>query len=186
MSVPPEHVRADVVELSTELLACRRELAQLRVEQETWEEKFYELRVERERSARQSEGLAAALADYLKSSYWRGQGMVAPMSLHTFIASRWPWLRRFVGGGPSAEAALEMKLVRLIEDSPAFDARWYLQCNPDVAEAGIHPALHYLRNGGREGRSPGPDFDASAYRRQHPELAADGNPLLHYLQSRHD
>jgi len=185
MNVIPDSARIDPEQLSSELMACRRELAQVRVEQETWEEKLYQLRLECMQSAEQSAELAAALAEHLRSSYWRGRGVFAPVSLHTFIASRWPWLRRFVAGKPPADLVVEMEQVRLIEQSPAFDARWYLQHNPDVAQAGIHPALHYLHDGDREGRNPGPDFDASAYRRQHPELAAADNPLLHYLQSRH-
>lgn len=186
MSTTPDPMRIDPEELVSELLGCRRELAQVRAEQEAWEEKFHQLRLEREQAVRQSAELAAGLAEHLRSSYWRGRGVFAPVSLQVFIASRWPWLRRVVGGKPPADVVAEMEQVRLIEQSPDFDARWYLQQNPDVAQAGIHPALHYLRDGGREGRNPGPDFDAGAYRRQHPELAAADNPLLHCLRSRHD
>lgn len=36
---------------------------------------------------------------------------------------------------------------------PLFDTRWYLDANPDVRDAGLHPLLHYLDNGRAEGRS---------------------------------
>jgi GT2 family glycosyltransferase len=44
------------------------------------------------------------------------------------------------------------------------------------------PALHYLRRGAAEGRSPGPRFDGPGYARDHPEVRLLGvNPLLHFL-----
>lgn len=43
--------------------------------------------------------------------------------------------------------------------SAAFDARWYRAAYPDVAAAGVDPALHYLRRGAAEGRAPLPVAD---------------------------
>ena len=69
-----------------------------------------------------------------------------------------------------------------IAASPLFDGDWYLQKNPDVAAAKVTAALHYLQNGGREGRAPGPYFQANAYLKANPNVAAAGeNPLLHFL-----
>lgn len=79
---------------------------------------------------------------------------------------------------------MEMQQVRLIEASELFDARWYLERRPDVAAAGVHPALHYLCHGAAEVSDPGPNFDARAYRRDHPDLDTNTNPLLHYLQTK--
>ncbi|HUO22888.1 MAG TPA: FkbM family methyltransferase [Caulobacteraceae bacterium] len=70
-----------------------------------------------------------------------------------------------------------------IAASALFDAQWYLQAYPDVAEAGMDPALHYLLRGGIDARSPGPLFDAPRYLAANPDVAAAGhNPLLHFLR----
>src|SRR5580698_3738927 len=37
---------------------------------------------------------------------------------------------------------------------PLFDPTWYLEKYPDVRDAGIDPFLHFLQDGGKEGRSP--------------------------------
>lgn len=77
-----------------------------------------------------------------------------------------------------AEAAHRLRL------SPVFDAVWYQTQYRDVAEAGLDPALHYLRAGAAEGRDPGPYFSTAYYRANYPDVAASGaNPLLHYLDN---
>jgi hypothetical protein len=42
----------------------------------------------------------------------------------------------------------------MLKRSGLFDARWYLENYPDVAENGGDPALHYLLYGAEEGREP--------------------------------
>ena len=65
---------------------------------------------------------------------------------------------------------------------PLFDADWYKQQYPDVAERGVEPAKHFLEHGAREGRNPGPGFDTRWYVSTYPDVAKSGmNPLLHYL-----
>ncbi|HEX5961179.1 MAG TPA: hypothetical protein VFY97_08030 [Rhodanobacteraceae bacterium] len=184
MNDTTDRAQAEILKLSEALLLCQRELAQLREQQEGWEEKFSQLRSEARGAAERSTKLAGMLARPLADAYWHSRGRIPPGSLRDFIAARWPRLRKLVGRQPSPEVLAETRLVQMIEASPRFDARWYLEHNPDVAEAGAHPALHYLLSGGAEGRDPGPDFDSKAYRRQHPDLAPDANPLLHWLQSR--
>jgi GT2 family glycosyltransferase len=67
--------------------------------------------------------------------------------------------------------------------SGLFDARWYRASYPDMADE-ADPALHYLRRGAAEGRSPGPRFDGPRYARAHPDvLLQNANPLLHFLES---
>lgn len=62
-----------------------------------------------------------------------------------------------------------------------FDAEWYLQQNPDVAQAGVDPFEHYMTHGWREGRDPHPLFDTSFYLENNPDIAEAGeNPLVHY------
>ena len=74
--------------------------------------------------------------------------------------------------------------LKILRGSGLFDGAWYLARNKDVARAGIDPALHYLRIGGREGRDPGPHFRAGHYLAMYPDIKAGGlNPLLHYLKS---
>ena len=45
---------------------------------------------------------------------------------------------------------------RALLQAPWFDARWYLDRYPHVAEAGWHPADHYLAIGHRAGHATGP------------------------------
>jgi GT2 family glycosyltransferase/SAM-dependent methyltransferase len=69
-----------------------------------------------------------------------------------------------------------------IDPHPLFDAGFYLDRNPDVAEAGINPLWHYLEHGWREGRDPHPFFANDWYLAQNPDVLETGiNPLEHYL-----
>lgn len=74
-----------------------------------------------------------------------------------------------------------------IVQSPWFDAQWYLQQYPDVAQDPVqsaNPALHYMRLGGFEGRNPSPYFDSSFYLESNPDVAITGiNPLWHFLRN---
>ena len=73
--------------------------------------------------------------------------------------------------------------LELITNSEFFDRDWYLKTYPDIAEAGVDPAAHYLSNGAVEKRDPGPRFSAEAYLQRYPDVADSGmNPLLHYLR----
>ena len=63
-----------------------------------------------------------------------------------------------------------------------FHSGYYLERNPDVAQAGMVAIDHYIRYGGTEGRDPHPLFNTSYYLGQNPDVAASGmNPLLHYV-----
>ncbi len=71
----------------------------------------------------------------------------------------------------------------LIKSSGLFDETWYLAQNPDVALAKENPLLHYLHNGGFEGRDPSPGFSSQRYLDNNPDVRAAGiNPLVHYLR----
>lgn len=79
---------------------------------------------------------------------------------------------------------LEANDVELVAASGLFDRAWYLTQNPDVARAGVDPLLHYLRQGGSEGREPSPGFWSAWYREIFDEVKRTGtNPLVHYLRS---
>lgn len=71
----------------------------------------------------------------------------------------------------------------LIRSSAMFDAKWYLTNNPDIARIKMDPALHYLYDGGFEGRDPGPNFSSSLYLTIHDDAKkARINPLVHFLR----
>jgi glycosyltransferase involved in cell wall biosynthesis/SAM-dependent methyltransferase len=71
----------------------------------------------------------------------------------------------------------------LIRSSDRFNETWYLTNNPDITQARVDPALHYLRFGGFEGRDPGPNFCSAWYLDTYEDVKNEGvNPLLHYLK----
>jgi SAM-dependent methyltransferase len=71
----------------------------------------------------------------------------------------------------------------LIRSSGLFDETWYLNKNPDVAQAKADPAPHYLRMGGFEGRDQGPNFCSAWYLDTYEDVKKDGvNPLVHYVK----
>ena len=66
--------------------------------------------------------------------------------------------------------------------SGLFDAKYYLQANPDVAALNVDPLLHYVEQGARQGRNPRADFDAAFYIEQcRARGEQPANPLLHYI-----
>lgn len=78
-----------------------------------------------------------------------------------------------------AEAEREEYL--LLTRSALFDADWYRRTYSDIAIGENDPVLHYLRDGWREGRQPGPAFDGVNYLIANPDVArAEMNPLVHY------
>ena len=71
--------------------------------------------------------------------------------------------------------------IALIRKSPLFDAHFYLSTYPELASAGVDPAVHYFLRGASEDRNPGPFFSTSDYLRQNPDVAAANmNALYHY------
>lgn len=75
----------------------------------------------------------------------------------------------------------EQQSVAVVAASPLFDEEFYLARNPNVVESGLHPMLHYVRNGWEFALDPGPDFDAAAYVAEHPEIIQNRlAPLVHY------
>jgi hypothetical protein len=151
--------------LREELRLCRLELARALAENEDVQEKQAKLRRARARAQREASILAKALVDVLyretrrraRAAWWqRGQGDVTPEEWHQ---------------------------VQVLRQSGVFRPAWYLRRNLTVAKLAVDPALHFLRDGHREGRDPGPDFDLPAYLDEHPELRESGkNALLHALE----
>jgi len=70
----------------------------------------------------------------------------------------------------------------LIRNSGLFDDAWYLAKYPDVAQAEMDPAFHYLRYGGFEGRDPSPQFSSQFYLDTYLDVRdSQINPLVHFL-----
>src|SRR5574341_1003049 len=77
----------------------------------------------------------------------------------------------------------ESRDLSLLQSSRMFDENWYVAQNADVARARMDPILHYLRNGGFEGRDPGPGFSSRWYLNANDDVKKAGmNPLVHYLR----
>ncbi|WP_189464117.1 glycosyltransferase [Vreelandella hamiltonii] len=66
--------------------------------------------------------------------------------MFSFLAKWW-------GRPSSAQDAVHATPLRQ-DDAADFDAQWYLDAYPDVAEAGLDPWQHYQRHGRAEGRQP--------------------------------
>ena len=76
------------------------------------------------------------------------------------------------------------RVAEQLEQSGLFDAAFYLARYPDVASAGVDPALHYVTGGAAERRTPHPLFDTGFYLSTNPDVLRSGiNPLHHYLLS---
>ena len=72
--------------------------------------------------------------------------------------------------------------LRAIFLSGLFDEAFYRAAHPEL-EA-VEPILHYLDQGGFQGRDPSPLFDSDWYLERNPEVAAAGiNPLLHFIHT---
>jgi hypothetical protein len=71
----------------------------------------------------------------------------------------------------------------LVRSSGLFDETWYLDNNPDVADARMNPVRHYVQFGGSEGRDPGPRFSSGWYLDTYEDVKKSGiNPLVHFLK----
>jgi GT2 family glycosyltransferase/glycosyltransferase involved in cell wall biosynthesis len=74
----------------------------------------------------------------------------------------------------------------LLNSSPIFDEKWYLENFADVSLTGVSPLEHFIRIGTVLGRNPGPDFDLSWYLEQYSDVRDSGmNPLAHYTKHGH-
>ena len=79
---------------------------------------------------------------------------------------------------PNAPDLLENALI----SSGLFDADWYLNRYVDLTRSNVNALYHYVRNGARELRSPGPNFNAETYAETFPEYKdLFLSPIEHYL-----
>ena len=62
-----------------------------------------------------------------------------------------------------------------------FDRDFYLRNNPDIAESGMDPLVHYVLYGWTEGRHPCQHFSTTGYLKANPDVAQQGIcPLIHF------
>lgn len=172
-----QHTDAEQARLREELRMCQRELAQVREQQESLEER----RADEHRKRRQS----------------RRRAVAAEKRLHELSVAVDKKLRETDAAG-SSRSGLRDRLIRrsaapdglsediaLLESSGLFRGPWYVRRYPGVVASGMRPARHYLELGAGQRLDPGPEFSTAEYLREHPEVAATGtNPLLHYLRTR--
>ncbi len=124
-----------------------------------------------------------------RSDAWQHQANTYAQMLQQIGSSRaWRVLARVHGvrmpeiQAPELNPGIESQ-VEALRGSELFDAQWYLEKYPDVADSGMEPERHYLLAGAPAGYNPGPEFDAVGYLAEYPDvLEAAMNPLVHYLK----
>lgn len=173
-----------LIDLQEQLAAKTASIEQQQVDRERLESEL-ESKLELAQSGRQQAEKAAQdaesrLDEILQSKSWRATA----------------FLRSFRGGSRAAKPAPQAALpapdamteeqerdAQVIRNSGLFDSNWYLQRYADVAQSGTEPVRHYVENGARELRDPGPGFSTRAYVKAYPDvLVAGHNPLVHYLK----
>jgi len=71
----------------------------------------------------------------------------------------------------------------LVRTASQFDAQWYLDTYPDVAQIRMDPAEHYLKYGALLRRDPGPGFSTLFYTATHGDVEKGRhNALVHLLR----
>ena len=82
-----------------------------------------------------------------------------------------------------AEKAVASEIA-MVAQSGLFEAGWYCENYPDVAQSGGDPLRHFVLHGAYELRDPGPAFSAFKYHQKYPDVTEAGAPaLLHYLRN---
>lgn len=83
---------------------------------------------------------------------------------------------------PGSDGANERVKEEIAALREAFDTEFYLEQNPDLANAGIDPLEHFVVHGWKEGRDPNADFSTRGYLSHNPDVAEAGlNPFWHYV-----
>jgi len=120
-------------------------------------------------------GVEADLARIQASTVWRGY-----QTARSAVRRCEMLLRRMFGRSERKVQAFKASLIR---SSQLFDGDWYIVRYPDVAAAGIDPAVHYLESGWKEGRDPSQSFSTASYLNLNSDVAAAGiNPLVHFIE----
>lgn len=90
-------------------------------------------------------------------------------------------LPRDIRAGSGDYEMIDAFEIEIIKNSSFFDAAWYSEAYPEVAELGMEPAEHYLWLGAKLTRDPGPSFSTRSYLELYPDVTNSGiNPLVHF------
>ena len=154
-----------LAELQQRRAELQQRLAELQQRAEV-EHKFLQLAIPKDEHTRQLARLARRCSSLKVPKELRG--------FRPFLLGRRRKYKRLV------------KNYRTIASSALFDSNWYRSTNPDISNANVDPAFHYLMFGAKEGRAPGPYFDGAKYQSaNHDVLLANINPLIHYVTFGH-
>jgi len=165
-------------ELRIETERFAREQTALQAQLRDLEESYRGLEASEQQVRRELHSQSAILRQIYSSHGWRALSVYYKCRDNFLSPRSWRKVARLPKRGIQL-----IKDLRLVSGSGLFDRDWYLQRNPDVAEAGVNPVRHYVRRGGAEGRDPNPLFDSDWYLQQYPDVAQAGeNPLVHYLR----
>jgi FkbM family methyltransferase len=187
--------RDRLAQLEAEHLQRQQLLAQIEAERMARQQTEEALRTTTTLAAERLDQLHIATRDLTtiqSSTVWR---VTAPMrrflSRHPGLRTVLRKVRTLIRGAAPRTGPDAPKRSRHIESTdpghrlavlPYFDAAFYCAANADVLAAATDPLDHFLQQGWREGRSPGPEFDVAYYLAANPDVAAAGiNPVLHYV-----
>lgn len=184
-SPPPESGTFDAAELAvalkaTKMVRARHEriyalASQMQRLSGSLMERDAEIESLGENIGKKSTELAQALDALAQSNH-----KVEVLARRNEDVARRDWLT-FVRRILSAPSARDAR--RRLRASELFDARYYLDSNPDLRAKQVDPAAHYLNHGWKELRNPSRGFDTASYLADHVDVAAAGlNPLVHYLR----
>ncbi len=133
--------------------------------------------------------LEAQLTEAQAKRYWRISkiGRMSGRTIRTQLQRSGREILRlrkhFISSSAKTRAKLKAQ-TKILTESGLFDEQYYLSNNPDVREAGVPAAVHFLLFGAAEGRFPNPLFDPAFYLAAYPDVDAGGiNPLLHYIEA---
>ena len=90
------------------------------------------------------------------------------------------WLLKRVAFKVGGKKQYHALIAKLLKKNRLFDVGWYLENNPDVANSGIDPYLHYAAYGDKEGRSPMALFSPAFYKAKSKSRGRFVNTLLDY------
>lgn len=94
------------------------------------------------------------------------------------------WLMRLNSKHPFRALVRGFLTHARIAASGLFDAEWYRNRYPDVAQANYDPLNHFVTFGTLERRDPNPLFNSDWYLARYPDVAgAKRNPLDHFLMT---
>ena len=127
-------------------------------------------------------GMDLSAAEAWRHFQWRGDA--SGLDPSPYFSTRF-YKDRHVDWRDDAATAFEGFLLHLAkgrsrQPHPLIDPAQYMARYADLAGLGAQAALHFIRHGDGEGRSPSSGFDADFYRRAYLALG-ESHPFRHYI-----